>query len=486
MRSRTTNGRSLETLWTFFRKMKRHAQENVLAADFRHRPRLPSPFFRQSRFFSIKPAGRSGHFGPMEAGRQLGDSTCYVRLPADPTDFFKRKLDHLIGQAAGRGTLSKKEVDFLTTEFPVIPTFYLLPKVHKSLVDPPGRPIVSGINGLFEKPCIYVDFFLQPLAMKLKSHLRDSTHLIQLLQDLCVPPGTLVITLDVESLYDVGLKAVSFFLDRNTTGDREHDQFLLDLLLFVLDKNYFVFDRCFYRQIKGTAMGARCAPSYANLFLGWWEESVVYEHVAFGEKCLKWLRFIDDIVMFWTGTEEDCNQFIADLNDNSCNIRLTSCISYTSVEFLDLKISLVGSNVVTTLFRKPTATNSLLRYSSFHPRHLKNGIPTGQFLRLKRNCSLTSDFHHEAKTLTDRFRRRGYPKKIISSAFQRARISPRPDLLQRRTYYAEKSLLQLQDPFTRLCSNLRVSEDLCGTDYADVAKKNAAASFKYRYGSKGS
>ncbi|CAJ0937887.1 unnamed protein product [Ranitomeya imitator] len=165
---------------------------------------------------------------------------------------------------------------------------------------------------------------------------------------------------------------------------------------------------------------------------GWWEESVVYQHVAFGERCLKWLRFIDDIVMFWAGTEEDCERFIADLNDNPYNIRLTSHISRTSVEFLDLKVSFAGSNVVTTLYRKPTATNSLLHYSSFHPRHLKNGIPTGQFLRLKRNCSLTSDFQDEARILTDRFRHRGYPKKVISSAYQRARTSVRSDLLQRQ------------------------------------------------------
>ncbi|CAJ0959331.1 unnamed protein product [Ranitomeya imitator] len=152
-------------------------------------------------------------------------------------------------------------------------------------------------------------------------------------------------------------------------------------------------------------MGARCAPSYANVFLGWREESVVYKPKAFGERCQKWLRFIDDIVMFWTG--EDCNQFIADLNTNPFNIRLTSNLSRTSVEFLDLKLSLEGLYVVTTLYRKPTATNSLLHYSSFHPRHLKNGIPTGQFLRLKINCSLMSDFHSEDKKLMDRFRHRG-------------------------------------------------------------------------------
>ncbi|CAJ0945347.1 unnamed protein product [Ranitomeya imitator] len=438
------------------------------AADFRIESGFAKPDSVKSRVKSADYCEKSGigrntkpnasQWG-IKVGREFPDQTM------DPTDFCKGKLDQLIGRAAGRGILNKKEVDFLITDFPVVPTFYLLPNVHKSLENPPGRPIVSGINGLFEKPCTYLDFFLQPLAMKLTSFLKDSTHLIQLLQNLNLPSGTILIILDVESLYtnikhDVGLEAVSFFLDSNTTGDREHEQFLLDLLVFVLDKNYFVFDRNFYRQVKGTAMGAWCAPSYANLFLEWWEELVVYKHEAFRGKCLKCLRYIDDILMFWTGTEEDCDQFIADLNENSLNIRLTSHVSHTSVEFLDLEASLVDSNVVTTLYRKPTATNSLLHYSSFHPRHLKDGIPTGQFLRLKRNCSLSLDFQNEARSLTDRFKHHGYPKKVISTAFQRARTSPRTDLLQRKTHYSKKNFLQLQDTLSCVRPHLRLSESL--------------------------
>ncbi|KAM4012759.1 uncharacterized protein ACNLHF_004522 isoform 1-T1 [Anomaloglossus baeobatrachus] len=36
-----------------------------------------------------------------------------------------------------------------------------------------------------------------------------------------------------------------------------------------------------------------------------------------------------------------------------------------------------GDHLATTLFRKHTATNSLLEYQSFHPQHIKNGVPTG-------------------------------------------------------------------------------------------------------------
>ncbi|XP_072000686.1 uncharacterized protein [Engystomops pustulosus] len=67
---------------------------------------------------------------------------------------------------------------------------------------------------------------------------------------------------------------------------------------------------------------------------------------------------------------------------------------------------------------------------SFHPKHLRESIPVGQFLRVRRNCSNITDFRAQAKDLTDRFRTRGYPKKVISKAFLRARDSERQNLLQ--------------------------------------------------------
>lgn len=43
------------------------------------------------------------------------------------------------------------------------------------------------------------------------------------------------------------------------------------------------------------------------------------------------------------------------------------------------------SRIVTTVYTKPCAGNSLLRADSCHPRHFNKGIPRGQFLRLRRN-----------------------------------------------------------------------------------------------------
>lgn len=84
---------------------------------------------------------------------------------------------------------------------------------------------------------------------------------------------------------------------------------------------------------------------------------------------------------------------------------------------------------VETTFRKPTAANSLLTWKSFHPTPLRRGIPVGQYLRARRNCSTMVEFDKEAKVLYNRFRERGYPKKILSQAYKKSLERDRSSLL---------------------------------------------------------
>ena len=54
----------------------------------------------------------------------------------------------------------------------------MLPKVHKTLQNPPGRPIVSGNSGPTEKLSKLVDHFLNPLVPTIKSYVKDTTHFL--------------------------------------------------------------------------------------------------------------------------------------------------------------------------------------------------------------------------------------------------------------------------------------------------------------------
>ncbi|XP_066454754.1 uncharacterized protein [Eleutherodactylus coqui] len=105
-------------------------------------------------------------------------------------------------------------------------------------------------------------------------------------------------------------------------------------------------------------------------------------------------------------------------------------IQKNSISFLDVQISKTNDGLLqSSLYRKPTASNSLLAWDSAHPYSLKNGIPKGQFLRLRRNCSDTRDFEIKSTKLKNRFINRGYPSNSIERAYQFSKQQNRPVLL---------------------------------------------------------
>ena len=68
------------------------------------------------------------------------------------------------------------------------------------------------------------------------------------------------------------------------------------LLKHILKKNYFEFNNEYYLQISGTAMGTRCAPNYAIIFMAELEEQFLTTVIL---KTRIWKRFIDDIFIIW-------------------------------------------------------------------------------------------------------------------------------------------------------------------------------------------
>lgn len=99
---------------------------------------------------------------------------------------YKVKLKRLVKKAQEEGIVTKKEVRYLMPDAPKVPVIYQLPTVHKNPSNPPGRPIVSGVDSLFASTGEYLDWFLQPLVQKCPAYRRDSRNLMELLQGVKV------------------------------------------------------------------------------------------------------------------------------------------------------------------------------------------------------------------------------------------------------------------------------------------------------------
>lgn len=76
-------------------------------------------------------------------------------------------------------------------------------------------------------------------------------------------------------------------------------------------------------------------------------------------------------------------------------------------------------SIATNLYRKPTEGNYLLHVESAHPRHLIKGIPVGQYLHIRRNCTSIKVFKTQADALRERFLKRGYSHKALKRAYKK-------------------------------------------------------------------
>ena len=86
-----------------------------------------------------------------------------------------------------------------TANPPRIPEFYTLTKIHKA--NPVSRPIISGCEGPTERISSFVDSLLQPIAKLQNSYLKDTTDFINFLESTEVPENTILVSMDVTSLY---------------------------------------------------------------------------------------------------------------------------------------------------------------------------------------------------------------------------------------------------------------------------------------------
>lgn len=109
-----------------------------------------------------------------KAIRILSDMEYYQQVQGDPFSSVQSTLQTLLVEAQRNKVITKKESNSILIAFPSKPFFYHLPKVHKCLTNPPGHPIISGINSSASNLSHYIYLILQDYLCDLDSFLKDS------------------------------------------------------------------------------------------------------------------------------------------------------------------------------------------------------------------------------------------------------------------------------------------------------------------------
>lgn len=186
----------------------------------------------------------------------------------------------------------------------------MLPKIHKA--GNPGRPIISGIGTVTEIISSFIDSLIKDIPPTLPSYVKDTNHFLADIMDPVIPEHSLLVTLDVASLYtniphSDGIRSVIHAYDDASQENSIDDETLGVLLKLLLELNNFEFDNKHYVQIDGTSMGTKIGPNYANIFMGTLESEFLSNAQL---QPLFYRRFIDNIFLIWCHGEEELLKFI--------------------------------------------------------------------------------------------------------------------------------------------------------------------------------
>ena len=116
------------------------------------------------------------------------------------------------------------------------------------------------------------------------------------------------------------------------------------------------------------------------------------------------------------------------MNEVHPSIKFTTVSSKTQVNFLDTTIQINDSKLTTKTFKKPTDCSAYLYNTSYHPNQLKNNIPFGQALRLKKICTYEDDYHQSLQQMESSFLKRGYQRNHLINQFNKATNRTRQQL----------------------------------------------------------
>ena len=179
-----------------------------------------------------------------EADRQLKDNETYESSSFKDADLIKlvEKSNSIFQSLKKRKLITEKELKYFTYKYKKATNFgkmYLLPKIHKRLVNVPGRPVISNCSTPTEKASEFLDHQLQPIMRSGMSYIKDTNDFLPKLQNLKkVPDNPILVTADVVGLYPIishneGLDVLKIQVD-NFYGKSIPTEDLVKMAEFVL------------------------------------------------------------------------------------------------------------------------------------------------------------------------------------------------------------------------------------------------------------
>ena len=338
------------------------------------------------------------------------------------------------------------------------PKLYGLPNIHKK--NNPLRPTVSSRGSVTYGIAKELARILKPLTGNAIHHVNTSS---EFADEMKLEKGEYIISYDVSALFTyIPVQSAIEVTKKKLEQDTElHHRTpmsisnILEMLEFCLCNTYFLFQGQFYKQTQGTAMGSPVSPVVANLYMEFFDHSILTSAV---NPPGLWRRYVDDTFVILQQSHRE--EFLQHINfvDPSIHFSTEEAKQDGSIPFLDIFVTLQDDGTLTTsIYRKPTHTDLYLQWDSHHNLACKYSVVNTLTHRAKAVCSNSKVLEEELKYLHEVLHQCKYIKWAINKVLkQQEHIRTRiRKVLGRNTSQTQKKC-HIVVPYTkRLCESYK-------------------------------
>ena len=149
----------------------------------------------------------------------------------------------------------------------------------------PMWPIISACSSATYNTAKFITKILQNYCGKISSFVKDSTNFIKKTKHFTInPEEETVASFDVSALFTsipvpVALQVINskiFTYTNFVNVCKIPTEELIKLLEFIITNCIFCFNKKFYKQLQGAAMGSPVSPVIANIYMEYFESLAIH------------------------------------------------------------------------------------------------------------------------------------------------------------------------------------------------------------------
>jgi len=349
----------------------------------------------------------------------LADQAKFIKIRKDPTEDLKRELNRLISEINSNSDTIK----FQKLQGKYEPGYiYANPKIHKRLVNPPLRPIISQVGTVTYNISKKLNSIVSKY-MPRRYTVKSSYEFISMLKSNN-PGDNILASLDVENLFtNVPVDETIEIIINNvynhptlTPPDISAD-ILRQLLRICTTRTPFrSVDGDLYVQRDGVSMGSALGPCFADFYMCQLENRVFDECPNL--KPTVYARYVDD-----------CFLLVRDLETvDSIRSKFISMsvLNFTfeleksrQLPFLDILVNRSSNSFNTSVYVKSTNLGQCINYKSICPDRYKTGVIKTFLHRAYNVCSNWSNFSSELERIKQILSNNNFPMTVIDNTIKK-------------------------------------------------------------------